>query len=299
MKRTSAFVTTAFTLVLAGCAMQPEKPSQLSEAEERISALEENPAVSRHAPARLTEAQRALGTAQRLHEENAPAEAIEHYAYIADRKAQIAEAETRRALVRSSAEQVEQQRQMTLLQDRERELEQARQEAQQAREEAERLRRQAEEQLAELEPRQTERGVVLTLDEVLFGFDEATLEPGSVREVDRLAEFLQANPGYQILIEGHTDATGPEEYNQQLSERRAQAVQQALQERGVEAERIRSAGLGENFPVATNDTQQGRLQNRRVEVIVSQEGQPPARQEANVATGPEESAQQPQSPPDA
>jgi outer membrane protein OmpA-like peptidoglycan-associated protein len=111
--------------------------------------------------------------------------------------------------------------------------------------------------------------MVMTLSDVLFDTAQATLKPGADRAVDRLAQFLKDSPGTHVLIEGHTDSVGSDDYNVALSERRAQAVADALTARGVSADRIQTKGLGKSYPVATNDTQAGRQQNRRVEIVFS------------------------------
>ncbi|HSJ65982.1 MAG TPA: OmpA family protein [Gemmatimonadaceae bacterium] len=116
--------------------------------------------------------------------------------------------------------------------------------------------------------RQTSRGLVISLSDVLFDVDRATIKPGAERSLERIAAVLQQYPDHEIAVEGHTDATGPDEYNQRLSEQRAAAVLAKLVEGGVPRERINSKGLGETTPVATNATAAGRQQNRRVEVIV-------------------------------
>ena len=134
--------------------------------------------------------------------------------------------------------------------------------------------------LADLEARPTERGTVLTLAGVLFDVDKATLKPGGERMVKKIADFLVANEERQIRVEGFTDSTGPDSYNQDLSERRANAVRAELMEQGVDASRINAVGYGEQYPVATNDTTAGRQQNRRVEVIISDDDQPVAEREA-------------------
>jgi OmpA family len=89
------------------------------------------------------------------------------------------------------------------------------------------------------------------------------------RSLDRLADYLQAHPQTHILIEGHTDSRGSEDYNEALSARRAQAVAAALISRGVSPEAVQTRGLGKSYPVATNDTAAGRQQNRRVEIVFS------------------------------
>lgn len=124
-------------------------------------------------------------------------------------------------------------------------------------------------ELKELNARQTDRGMVITLGDVLFNVNKAKLSSGGMRNVKKLAEFLQAHPARKVLIEGHTDSTGSESHNQALSERRAGVVQAALVELGVESDRVSMRGYGEALPVATNETAAGRQMNRRVEIILS------------------------------
>ena len=115
---------------------------------------------------------------------------------------------------------------------------------------------------------QTVRGLVISLSDVLFDVDQATIKPGAERSIERIAAVLEQYPDHDIAVEGHTDATGPDEYNQRLSEQRAAAVRERLVAGGVDANRITSRGLGETTPVATNATAAGRQQNRRVEIVV-------------------------------
>jgi outer membrane protein OmpA-like peptidoglycan-associated protein len=110
---------------------------------------------------------------------------------------------------------------------------------------------------------------VLTLGDVLFDTNKATLKPGADQRIDRLATFLQKNPNERLIIEGYTDSTGSEEYNQELSQRRAQAVAEVLAGQGIPASRYQVVGKGQAFPVASNATPAGRQQNRRVEVVFS------------------------------
>ena len=127
----------------------------------------------------------------------------------------------------------------------------------------------ARKQLGELQATQTERGMVLTLGNVLFDTAKETLKPGADLILDRLAKFLQGSPGTKIIVEGHTDSRGSDEYNQELSRRRAQSVTEGLESRGVSADRIQPVGRGKRYPVASNDTPEGRQQNRRVEIVFS------------------------------
>ena len=152
-------------------------------------------------------------------------------------------------------------------------------EANQARalaEQAERERAELREQLRQqlnliLETRETARGLIVNLSDVLFDVDRANLKPGARERLARIAGILSAHPGLQIEIEGHTDSTGSDDYNQRLSERRAESVQAYLTEQGIGQAIVSTVGFGENRPVATNGTTAGRQQNRRVEIIVSGE----------------------------
>jgi outer membrane protein OmpA-like peptidoglycan-associated protein len=124
-------------------------------------------------------------------------------------------------------------------------------------------------QLAELEAKQTERGLVLTLGDVLFDTGRAELKPGAFRTVDRLATFMRDHPERSLEVEGYTDSVGSDALNMTLSQRRADAVRAALLSRGVEGSRITTSGLGKASPVASNDTAEGRQRNRRVEIVIS------------------------------
>lgn len=134
-----------------------------------------------------------------------------------------------------------------------------------ARAEAERLQN----EMRELKAQPTNRGLVLTLGDVLFDTGKAGLKPGAALTTNKVAEFMGKNASYRIQIEGHTDEVGDNASNQVLSEARANAVKQALLAKGIAADRIEIAGLGEDFPVANNTTNAGRQQNRRVEIIFS------------------------------
>jgi outer membrane protein OmpA-like peptidoglycan-associated protein len=132
--------------------------------------------------------------------------------------------------------------------------------------------RELEEQLKALNAQSTPRGMVITLGDVLFDTDEARLKPGGMRVVDRLADILQNHPQRSVMVEGFTDTTGSADYNQRLSEQRADAVQGALVARGVQRARISALGHGESYPVAGNDSAGGRQLNRRVEIVLSSDG---------------------------
>jgi outer membrane protein OmpA-like peptidoglycan-associated protein len=163
-----------------------------------------------------------------------------------------------------------------------REAEQARAQAEQARAQAEaeaqaRATEQAKttalsKELSDLKAQQTDRGIVLTVGDVLFATGKAEVAPGGQRSVDKLAEFLKKNPKRNVLIEGHTDNTGNEDFNLKLSQQRADAVRDLLVARGLATERVTTKGYGPKYPLVVNDTPSGRQQNRRVEVVVLNEG---------------------------
>lgn len=160
-----------------------------------------------------------------------------------------------------------------------RELASARaEEAELARREAEALKAQVADlktELSNLETRETERGVVVTVGDVLFEVNKADLKAGAIRNLGTLVEFLQGYPDREIRVEGHTDSTGAADYNLGLSQRRAESVRDMLVDRGVDAGRITTEGLGEEYPVASNNTDSGRQQNRRVEIVLLEPGVDP------------------------
>lgn len=126
-----------------------------------------------------------------------------------------------------------------------------------------------EARLREMEAKQSDRGMVVTLGDVLFDTDEARLKSGGMRNVQKMADFFAQYPQRNVMIEGFTDSTGSDGHNQQLSDRRADSVRIALLGMGMNAGRITSRGYGQAFPVAGNDTAAGRQLNRRVELVVS------------------------------
>ena len=128
-------------------------------------------------------------------------------------------------------------------------------------------------QIDALQAKATDRGIVLTLGDVLFTSGRADLKAGAESNLDRLVTFLSQNPDRKVEIEGHTDNVGSDDYNQGLSQRRADSVRSFLMQQGINSVRIVASGKGEQRPVADNDSEGGRQQNRRVEVII--ENPPP------------------------
>jgi outer membrane protein OmpA-like peptidoglycan-associated protein len=273
-------------LALEGCSHFPENIETLDQARQEVSALEKDPLAQDVAPTRLETARSALERANDLYEGKEDVASIEQNAYVALRNAQIAEQQIaeRRAheelanaqaqrdkILLANREQQAQQAQQ-LAQQRGAQLDQARQQLQQQSQQLEQQSQQSQDlqqQLADLKAQETDRGLVLTLSDVLFDTASTNLKPGANRAIERLSEFLMQNPNRGIVVEGYTDSRGSDAYNRELSAGRAEAVKQALVDEGIAPDRIRTRGLGESYPVASNDTTAGRQLNRRVEVVVS------------------------------
>jgi outer membrane protein OmpA-like peptidoglycan-associated protein len=185
---------------------------------------------------------------------------------------ELESASTERSLVLLGARTKEAEQSLSEAEKARREAEIQRLTAQEERRAADKALREAkrlEAKIAEMNARQTERGLVLTLGDVLFDTGKSSLKSGAFLTIDKLAEFLKEYPNRRVQIEGFTDSVGSEEYNLDLSVRRAEAVRNALNGRGIELDRILYRGYGEMYPVANNDNPAGRQRNRRVEIIIS------------------------------
>jgi outer membrane protein OmpA-like peptidoglycan-associated protein len=215
----------------------------------------------------------------------AQAEADTARRQVAKSQAEVDEARRQAALAQQAADQqaaalaaanAQAQRDEALIAARQAEADEARRRAELARQSAEqqaaayqaRIAEQGQ-QLKALDAKQTPRGMVITLGDVLFAVNQAQLSAGGVRNVQKLADFLNQYPQRKVLIEGHTDSTGSRSINQPLSERRADAVRSTLSGMGISSDRIETRGYAETYPVASNNTAAGRQLNRRVEIILS------------------------------
>jgi outer membrane protein OmpA-like peptidoglycan-associated protein len=263
---------TALAAVLAACAAAPQRNDQLEQARVEVQTLSADPLAQQAASADMDAARTSLNQADSAFQQKEPPEKVNHLAYLALRHAQAGEARVSEARARQEVARSQTERERILLQAREREAQNAKTQAAVAQNQAAAAQGEladAQKELADLKAKQTDRGMVLTLGDVLFDTGRATLKPGADLNMDRLAQALRDNPNTRVIIEGHTDSVGGEDYNLALSERRADAVASALRTRGVPADRFEVKGLGKAFPVATNDTDAGRQQNRRVEIVFS------------------------------
>jgi OmpA-OmpF porin, OOP family len=259
----------AVTAALAACSATPERIEPLETARTAVPKVESSPRAG-VAAVNIADARKSLEEANRLAESGAKLSDIEFQAENAVTHAKIAEEKILTVEAQEQIAQGTEQRQVVLLQARERDVQKSalqasdsRQDAMDSRERADSL----EEELAGLRLQKTERGLVLTLGDVLFDSGEATLQSGAYGTMDRLAAALRDKSDRSVAIEGHTDNVGSDGMNQALSERRAQSVQMALMQRGVGSNQVSALGKGESFPVASNEDASGRQQNRRVELI--------------------------------
>ena len=310
MKTTaSKILLSCSVLFITACASTPVSPSLLDQARADYALAQSTPKVTSYAPLEMQSATEALGKANTAATAREGSDAVDQLAYLAKQKIALAMEVASRKSAEADVANTAAVRDQIRLDQRTQQADQARLKAQEAERSAQAARDaailatqqknmaqanalqaqqiaaeasaktlQLEAQLAELAAKKTERGLIITLGDVLFATDVARLNANGLVMAQRLATVLQQNPQRTVLIEGFTDSTGKTQYNQELSERRAMAVGEALLAQGVARERIRQRGYGESYPVAANDTAQNRQLNRRVEIVLSDDrGVIPAR----------------------
>ena len=270
--------------LMAGCANRAPLNS-VEEARTAVNRTATNADVVRLAPLELKSATDTLARADRVWTDDNDAAEANHLAYLATQRAEIASNTARArqldADIKKAGTDAERMRltreatQARLQADANaRSAQQAQMQAMSAEQRAaqnEARVRALEAQLRDIEAQQTERGLLVTLGDVLFAFNKAELSAQAGPRLDKLANFLRQFPDRKLIIEGHTDSVGGDAYNQELSERRAQAVQGALVQRGVTPDRITARGYGKTYPVAENGSAEGRAMNRRVEIVIADE----------------------------
>ena len=305
MKLRTSLTTAIFasTVMLAACSSTPTTTSTLDQARGDFIAANNNPQVSSFAPLEFKQASDALDAANAAAAKRESLESIDRLAYIAKQKIATARQVASQKAAEADIANSGRQRDQLQLQARTAEADRAKMDADRARmdanaaqasaedaqrkaqnaeaqtREAQARAAQLEAQMADLQAKKSDRGMVITIGDVLFDTDQARLKPDGVANVQKLADVLAQNPNRTVLIEGFTDSTGGAAHNQELSERRAGSVAAALTGMGVAANRIAMKGYGPAFPVASNDAAASRQLNRRVEIVLSNEGMaiPPRR----------------------
>ena len=295
-------ITTLGIVTLQACTSVPVENTQLIAVQMELKYAQATPEVSTMAGAEIRDAAATLDQARAAWAMQEKPSKVNHLAYLASKKIAIAQTMANQRLAENAINEAQGNRQKTLLAARtldaenalriaqssqqiaavatqqakaaQGEIALARQDAESSEANADQLRA----RLSEMDARQTDRGMVVTIGDLLFDNNSAVLRPGAGQSVQRLGAFLKAYPMRNALIEGYTDSVGSTESNQGLSDRRAAAVKRALVATGVMSERMIMRGYGEAYPVGNNQSAEGRLSNRRVEVILSDDtGQTQAR----------------------
>jgi outer membrane protein OmpA-like peptidoglycan-associated protein len=264
--KTKLLIGMAVALVIVGCATTPKPNATLESARAVVQSAEADPSVAKYDPLDLEAAKKDLEVAESayLHHDEA---GITQPAYMASQTARLAKLKASAKADDARVAAGQDERNQIQLAARSRETENAKAardlEAQKA------ASLQAEVDALKAKP--TDRGLVLTLGDVLFDTGKAELNSGAARKLDQLAQFLTEHPDRRVQIEGFTDSVGTDTYNLDLSQRRADAVRSALRGRGIDAARITTEGYGKAFAVASNADSGGRQLNRRVEVTIGGE----------------------------
>lgn len=281
----------AVAIVLSACSSAPITTSELDGARGDFVAAQSNPAVAANAPVEFKAAADALDRANAAAAQKESLADIDKLAYLAKQKIAVAQEVTKQRQAEANVAQAGRQRDEVRLEARTAEADKARMAAERAKAEADAARQQADaaaasardeqakaaalqQQLNDLQAKQTDRGLVITLNDVLFNVDKAELSAEGMRTAQKLADVLAQEPKSMVLIEGFTDSTGSSSHNLDLSQRRADAVRQALVGMGVPGNKISTKGYGAAYPVAGNNDAASRQLNRRVEIVLSQNGAP-------------------------
>jgi outer membrane protein OmpA-like peptidoglycan-associated protein len=267
----------SLALALGACVSMPQPNAALENARSAVQKAEADPNANKYAAVDLDVAKKELGNADNaaLHHQDA---VVAQSAYLATQNARLAQARGAAKADDARVAAGQGERDQIMLAARSRDAENAKLAAANSKQVADTAltqRDQANQETARvqaeldaLKATPTPRGMVLTLGDVLFDTGRAELKPGATRKLDQLAQFLTEHPDRRVQIDGFTDSVGTDAYNEELSQRRANAVRAALLSRGVEASRIGTEGYGKSYPVADNGDSGGRQLNRRVEVVI-------------------------------
>lgn len=246
-------------LLCAGCTGSLGR-QELADAQQLFAQVRSDPQVLERAPMDVARAAESLARAEGFAAHWGTDADVVHYAYLSQRYSQIAREHDLLGRNRQQLQRLQREQERLQQMQREARLLSAQQRSEWL-----------DEQLQRLATIETERGLVMTIGDVLFEPASSELSLSASRTVLQLVQFLQLNPRRLVRIEGYTDSRGEEEENRELSRLRAQSVAQALVDMGVAAERLQVVGYGEAHPVAENASARGRAANRRVEIVFSDE----------------------------
>ncbi|MDT8443004.1 MAG: OmpA family protein [Desulfuromonadales bacterium] len=290
-----SFALVVLTSVLLASCGPPTKNVDLEKAQASFAAAKMDPVVVKNAALGLQTAETSLQTAESLWKADAKAEEVSHHAYLSLQRTAIAKEIANQKVAEESVEAASSARDRVLLEARTYEADEATKSAELARRRAqeqstllavktvesqqsaeaalaaEARAKKLEAEVAQLQAIKSERGLVITLGDVLFDTGQAELKGSAMVTISKVANFMRTYPTRTLLVEGFTDSRGSESYNLDLSERRTNSVRSALSASGVDVARIAVRGYGESYSVASNETPVGRQLNRRVEVIISDE----------------------------
>lgn len=267
-------VLTAATL--AACSTTPPVNSRLEQARSDYRSLQADPQAQRLAAAELKQAADALALAEAAQARGDEVAKVDQLSYLADQRVALAREASRRKASEEAVARASAERDRLRLEARTREAEAAAQTAavaQRQASDAEQRNAELQAQLRELNAAKTDRGMVVTVGDVLFATGRAELNAGGVRRLEPLGRFLKEHPQRRARIEGYTDSTGSPATNLELSRRRAEAVMAALLDMGVARSQLSTEGRGESMPVADNGNAAGRQMNRRVEIVLADDTQ--------------------------
>ena len=256
------------SVILTGCMSSVVNSSALLHSQKAYEAIKKDKVLNQYAALSLFQAGKLYNLSKAV---KTDAEA-NHFAYLLKQEIAVAKESARAKQLLDKMNELRKHKTKALLDKKEDEIRRAQEDARRAQEESRALEKKYEE-LQELNAKMTSRGLVLTLGDVLFESNRANLMPGALRTLDKLKAFLMDNEARQVLIEGHTDNVGSSIYNIDLSLRRAEAVSEVLIAKGIVESRIAIKGYGEKFPVVANSDDAARQQNRRVEIVILNEGE--------------------------
>jgi outer membrane protein OmpA-like peptidoglycan-associated protein len=263
---TKLLAAMAIAMTFAGCADTPTMNPALESARTAVRSAEADPNVGMYAALDLQAAKTELQEAEAAAMKHDEAD-IAQPAYLAAQTARLAQikASAKADDARVAAGQTERDR--IQLNARTSEVESAKL----ARDQATRKASALQSEVDALNAKPTDRGLVLTLGDVLFDTGRADLNPGASRNLDQLVQFLTEHEDRRVEIDGYTDSVGTDSFNVDLSQRRADTVKAVLVSRGIDSSRIVSRGYGKDFQVASNSDASGRQLNRRVEIVIGGE----------------------------